>query len=313
MTTKMLINGHLADKPAADEDPHPESPFRGWIEADPGARFPAEAGRYHLYVSTACPWCHRTTLVRALKGLVEAITMTEMAVVMGEESWRIDTELFDPAAEVPRDRFLHEVYTRADPTHTGPITVPVLWDKRTHTIVSNDSGDIMRMLGHAFGHVASNDLDLRPADLADEVDRWNALVHERVNAAVYRAGFATAQEAYDEAATALFEALHQIDRHLEGRRWLLGDRLTEPDLRLYATLARFDAAYSTHFKLDRRRVADHPNLQAFLDRLLALPGVAGTIDIDRMRRHYFLSHPWIDPTGIVPLGPAGALDATAGD
>lgn len=304
--TKMLIDGRLADKPSADGSgryERLESPFRHWIEPDPDARFPAEPGRYHLYVSTACPWCHRATLVRALKGLTEAITTTEMAIVMGEASWAIDQERFDPATGVPPDRFMHEVYVRADPDYTGPITVPVLWDKCTGMIVSNESADIMRMLGSAFDGVVGNDLDPYPADLRDEIDPWNAFVHERINSAVYKAGFASTQAAYDEAAIALFDAFRTIESHLEGRSHLIGERLTEPDLRLYATLVRFDAAYVTHFKLDRSRVVDHPNLHALLERIHTLPGVARTLETERMRAHYFLSHPALDSTGIVPLGP----------
>ena len=304
--TKMLIEGRLANKPESNDGRYErlESPFRHRIEPRADARFPAEHGRYHLYISTACPWCHRATLVRALKGLGDAITTTEMAVVMGEASWAIDPERFDPGAGVPQDRFMHEVYVRADPRYTGPITVPVLWDKRDGTIVSNESADIMRMLGSAFEGVEGNDLDLYPEPLRGEIDSWNEFVHERINSGVYRAGFAGTQSAYDEAALAVFEALETLESHLASRSHLVGDRLTEPDLRLYTTLVRFDAAYATHFKLDRARIVDYPNLQTLLESVHVLPGVAATMDTQRMRAHYFLSHPALNPTGIVSLGPA---------
>jgi len=302
---KMLIDGVLTEKPKQGDGVfrRMSSGFRGWIEPHRDAEFPAEAGRYHLYVSMACPWSHRTTIVRALKGLEEIISVTQMDPLAGPDGWRIDTEAFDPAAGVPCDDYLYQVYQRAEPGHTGPVTVPVLFDKRSNRIVSNDSGQIMRMLNSAFDEFTYGAPDFYPPDLQQDIDRISDEIYAPINNGVYRAGFATTQAAYDEAITALFEKLDELDALLGTRRYLTGERLTEADWRLFTTLVRFDPVYVTHFKTDRKRIADYGNLSPYLRDLYQVPGVAGTIDMSAIRQHYFLSHRHINPHGIVSAGP----------
>ena len=310
---KMLIDGELREKPSADDGRFVrlESGFRDWISRDGSTEFPAEAGRYHLYISKACPWSHRTTIMRTLKGLDTVISTTCMDAFMGEESWQIDQSAFDESAGVPADAFLFEVYQRAQPRYTGPITVPVLWDKKTQRIVSNESADIMRMLNDAFREFSDSDVDYFPPQHRQEIDRINAFVYKNVNNGVYRAGFATSQEAYDEAIGNLFSALDQLDNLLAGRRYLTGRRITEADWRLFTTLIRFDPVYATHFKTDRRRIADYPNLGAYLRELYQVPGIAQTVDMDHIRQHYFQSHKHLNPAGIIPIGPDINLDRPA--
>ena len=301
---KMLIDGVLAEKPKSGDGKFVRmgSGFRGRIEPEADAEFPAEAGRYHLYVSMACPWSHRTTILRSLKGLTDIITVTQMEPLVGEESWKIDTSGYDPEAGVPRDEFAYQVYLRSDPKYTGPITVPILLDKKTGRIVSNDSADIMRMLNSAFDGVVGPDLDFYPQALRQEIDRISEGIYGAVNNGVYRAGFATTQASYDEAVTALFEELDRLDALLGTRRYLTGDRITEADWRLFTTLVRFDPVYVTHFKTDRKRVADYPNLAPYLRELYQVPGVSGTIEFGPIRQHYFQSHTHINPHGIVSVG-----------
>ena len=310
---KMLIDGELREKPSADDGRFVrlESGFRDWISRDGSTEFPAEAGRYHLYISKACPWSHRTTIMLTLKGLDTVISTTGMDAFMGEESWQIDQSAFDESAGVPADAFLFEVYQRAAPRYTGPITVPVLWDKKTQRIVSNESADIMRMLNDAFREFSDSDVDYFPPERRQEIDRINAFVYKNVNNGVYRAGFATSQEAYDEAIGKLFSALDQLDNLLAGRRYLTGRRITEADWRLFTTLIRFDPVYATHFKTDRRRIADYPNLGAYLRELYQVPGIAQTVDMDHIRQHYFQSHKHLNPAGIIPIGPDINLDRPA--
>jgi putative glutathione S-transferase len=287
------------------------SAFRNWVTADgrPGPSgeggFEGEPGRYHLTVSLACPWAHRTLIVRALKGLEEAISVSVVSPYMREEGW-----VFHPESEggVPGatadalfgSRRVYELYQRAKPDYSGRVTVPVLWDRERNTIVSNESAEIIRMLNDAFGAGAP---DLYPQDLREEIDAVNARVYDRVNNGVYKAGFATKQEAYEDAFTALFAELDALEERLDGRRYLCGSRLTEADIRLFTTLVRFDAVYVGHFKCNRRRIADYPNLSNYLRDLYALPGVAPTVNLEHIKRHYYGSHPTINPTGIVPLGP----------
>lgn len=276
-----------------------DSQFRDWIKADGSTRFAPEAGRYHLFVSLACPWAHRTLILRALKGLEDAIGVSVVDPLMLSEGW-----VFSEPEPVTGATRLHEVYTRAKPDYSGRVTVPVLWDKRTGTIVSNESAEIIRMLNREFAGIARDDTDYYPADLAAEIDRVNALVYDRVNNGVYKAGFATSQDKYEQAFDALFAMLDDLDARLGSTRWLVGNRLTEADWRLFTTLVRFDAVYVGHFKCNQRRIADYPNLSGYLRDLYQVPGVAGTVNFDHIKRHYYASHATINPTGIVPKGPA---------
>ncbi|KQP82779.1 glutathione S-transferase family protein [Methylobacterium sp. Leaf117] len=289
-----------------------DAKFRNWVTADgaPGPTgaggFPAEAGRYHLYVSLACPWAHRTLIVRALKGLEDAISVSVVDPHMGAEGWVFGDSPGATPDTVNGAARLYEVYLRNDPGFTGRVTVPVLWDKRRATIVSNESAEIIRMLNGAFGGAGP---DLYPTDLAEAIDAVNARVYDAVNNGVYKAGFATEPDAYAEAFTALFAELDALEARLDGARYLCGSRLTEADIRLFTTLVRFDAVYVGHFKCNRQRIADYPNLSNYLRDLYALPGVAGTVNLTHIKRHYYESHPTINPTGIVPLGPALDFDA----
>lgn len=280
-----------------------ESRFRGRVTADGSSGFPARAGRYHLYVSLACPWAHRTLIVRRLKGLEDAVGVSVVHWLMRGQGWT-----FDPAPGATGDRvnglrYLRELYTLADPGYTGRVTVPVLWDRERRTIVSNESADIVRMLNAEFDAFGDPSVDLYPADLRDEIDRVNERVYAAINNGVYRAGFATTQEAYEEAHDELFRALDEMEERLSRSRYLVGDRITEADWRLFTTLVRFDAVYVGHFKCNRRRIADYPNLSGYLRELYQVPGVAGTVDMVHIKNHYYASHDSINPTGIVPKGP----------
>ncbi|MCJ2008439.1 glutathione S-transferase family protein [Methylobacterium sp. E-041] len=283
------------------------SAFRSWVTADgsPGPSgeggFKAEPGRYHLYVSLACPWAHRTLIVRALKGLEDAISVSVVDPHMGAEGWVFGDSPGATPDPIHHATRLYEVYRAADPRYTGRVTVPVLWDRERKTIVSNESAEIIRMLDGAFH---GGGPDLCPDDLRGEIDAVNARVYDRVNNGVYKAGFATAQSVYAEAFAALFAELDALDARLDRSRYLCGARLTEADIRLFTTLVRFDAVYVGHFKCNRQRIADYPNLSNYLRDLYALPGVAGTVDLVHIKRHYYESHPTINPTGIVPVGPA---------
>lgn len=286
-----------------------ESSFRNWVTADgaPGPSgkggFKAEAGRYHLYVSLACPWAHRTLIMRALKGLEEMISVSVVNWLMLEEGWTFK----DGPGVIPdminHARVLHEVYTRADPHYTGRVTVPVLWDKQQDTIVNNESAEIIRMLTTAFDHLGAKPGDYYPAALRAEIDAINARVYDTLNNGVYKAGFATSQAAYEEAIVPLFETLDWLEDRLAQRRFLVGNRMTEADIRLFTTLVRFDAVYVGHFRCNLRRIEDYPNLSAYLRDLYQWPGVAATVNMDHIKRHYYQSHRTINPVGIVPLGP----------
>ncbi len=279
-----------------------ESAFRRWVTADGASGFQAEAGRYHLYVSMACPWAHRTLIFRALKGLEAAIPCSVVHPDMLERGWTFTETHPD---HLFGETVLHRIYTRADPQHTGRVTVPVLWDTATNTIVNNESSEIIRMFNSAFAGIGTprTDTDYCPAHLVDEIDEINAVVYERVNNGVYRAGFATTQEAYDEAVEALFATLDALEQRLSAQPWLVGEQLTEADWRLFTTLFRFDPVYHTHFKCSRRRLRDYPALWAHTRRLYHQPGVAQTCDLDEIRRHYFYSHASINPHRIVPVSP----------
>lgn len=309
----LLIEGRWSDrwydtKSTGGAFVRSESRFRDRVAADGSTRFAPEAGRYHLYVSYACPWAHRTLIFRALKGLEGVIGLSVVEPLMLENGW----ELAEGADPVNGARFLHEVYTRADPAYTGRVTVPVLWDRATGTIVSNESAEIIRMLNREFDAFGDDSVDFCPEDLREEIDRVNAFVYDAVNNGVYKAGFATSQEKYEQAFDALFAALDELDGRLATRRWLVGNRQTEADWRLFTTLVRFDAVYVGHFKCNLRRIADYPNLSGYLRDLYQVPGVSDTVRFDHIKRHYYGSHATINPTGIVPKGPALDLDEPHG-
>ena len=286
-----------------------QSAFRSWVTVDGAsgptgdAGFAAEPGRYHLYVSLACPWAHRTLILRALKGLEEMISVSVVNPLMLNEGWT-----FDPGDGVIPDIVngasrLHEVYTAADPRYTGRVTVPVLWDRKTGTIVSNESAEIIRMFNAAFNGVGATGPDFYPDELRDEIDALNATIYDRINNGVYKAGFATSQAAYDEAVGTLFDELDALEARLSKQRYLAGARLTEADWRLFTTLIRFDAVYVGHFKCNLRRLVDYPSLWAWTRELYQVPGIAETVNIPHIKEHYYRSHRTINPTGIVPAGP----------
>lgn len=306
----LLIDGRWQDrwydtKTTGGAFVRPETHFRDRVSADDSTAFPAAAGRYHLYVSLACPWAHRTLIVRSLKKLDSVVSVTVVDPLMREHGWEIPAGA-DP---VNKARYLHEVYTKAEPDYTGRVTVPVLWDRETATIVNNESAEILRMLNGAFDAFGDAGVDLYPESLRDEIDRLNAFVYDRVNNGVYKAGFATDQGKYEAAFDALFEALDELDRRLADRRYLLGSRITEADWRLFTTLVRFDAVYVGHFKCNLRRIADYANLSGYLRDLYQVPGIAATVNFDHIKRHYYASHTQINPTAIVPRGPALDLGA----
>ncbi|MXO86527.1 glutathione S-transferase family protein [Altererythrobacter aurantiacus] len=286
-----------------------ESAFRNWVTPDGSAGptgdgdFRAEPGRYRLYISLACPWAHRANVARHLKGLTGIIDLAVVHWLMVDGGWSFrDGSCVTKEPEIDAD-FLHQLYTHAKPDYSGHVTVPVLWDTKRKTIVNNESADILRMFGSAFDDCGANDLDLYPEGLRDEIDRLNERVYDTVNNGVYKAGFATTQEAYDEAVGPLFDMLDELEGRLNGKEWLVGDRLTEADIRLWTTLIRFDPVYYVHFKCNVRRIRDYPNLAAFTQRLLALDGVEETVNFEHIRRHYYESHKQLNPNGIVPAGP----------
>src|SRR5688572_16453096 len=286
-----------------------EAQFRNWVTADgsagPSGRggFRAEPGRYHLYVAYACPWAHRTLIMRKLKGLESSIGISAVNSYMGEQGWTFAPGPETIADSVNRVEKLYELYTLADPKYSGRATIPILWDKHERTIVSNESAEIIRMLNSAFDEVGANHNDYYPEELRAEIDELNAFIYPNVNNGVYRAGFATAQEAYEEAATGLFAALERLEGRLATRRYLTGARFTEADIRLFTTLIRFDPVYHGHFKCNRRRIVDYPNLWGFVRDVYQTGGIAETVHIDFIKRHYYGSHPNLNPPRIVPIGP----------
>ncbi len=287
-----------------------EAGFRNWITADgsPGPSgeggFEAEPGRYHLYVSYACPWAHRTLIFRALKGLEDMIPVSVSDPRMPDEhGWMFTDETGKSTDPVNGAEYLWQVYVKADPHYTGRVTVPTLWDKNRGTIVSNESAEIIRMFNSAFNDLTGNTDDYYPEKLRPRIDEINKRVYSDINNGVYKSGFATTQEAYNEAVTALFDALDWVESLLGEHRYLTGDRITEADWRLFTTLVRFDAVYVGHFKCNRRRIADYPNLSRFLKDLYEQPGVKQTVHMDHIRTHYYWSHTTINPYRIVPIGP----------
>jgi len=287
----------------------PDSGFRDWVTADgqPGpdgqTGHRAEAGRYHLYVSYACPWAHRTMIVRALKGLEDMIGLSVVDPLMRKNGWTFATTHGGTGDPLHGSDYLWQLYARARDGYSGKVTVPVLWDKARDTIVSNESAEIIRMLNTAFDGLGARAGDYYPTELRDEIDAVNATVYDRVNNGVYKCGFAQSQEAYDEAVGPLFAELDALEERLTGRDWLVGDRMTEADIRLFTTLVRFDAVYHGHFKCNVRRVQDYPALEGLLERMLAIPEIAETVHLDHIKTHYYASHLELNPTGIVPAGP----------
>lgn len=287
-----------------------ESQFRNWVTPDGSAGptgeagFKAEPGRYHLYVSMACPWAHRALIFRKLKGLEPMIDISAVHWYMGSEGWTFKQApgvIPDPINGAER---LYEVYLAADPGYTGRVTVPTLWDKQRGTIVSNESAEIIRMFNSAFDDVGANaELDFYPEDLREEIDEINSVVYSNVNNGVYKSGFATTQEAYEESVTALFDTLDDLDRRLATQRYLTGSRITEADWRLFTTLVRFDPVYFGHFKCNKRRIVDFPNLWGYTCDLYQQRGVSDTVNLDFIKKHYYGSHATINPPGIVPIGP----------
>ncbi|MBM7068627.1 glutathione S-transferase family protein [Actibacterium sp. 188UL27-1] len=284
--------------------------FRNWVTADGAAGpsgeggFPAESGRYHLYVSYACPWAHRTLILRALKGLEAHISVSVVDPDMMDKGWEMSGDYPGATGDPLYDaRYLSEIYTRADPQVSGRVTVPILWDKRRETIVSNESSEIIRMFNSAFDGLTGNAADYWPKDLRGPMEPVNDRIYGTVNNGVYKSGFATSQAAYDGAVTALFETMDWLEARLSGQRYLMGDRVTEADWRLFPTLVRFDPVYHLHFKCNRRRLIDYPNLWAYTRELYQWPGVAETVNTDHIVRHYHYSHETINPHRIIPINP----------
>ena len=280
-----------------------KSQFRDWITADGSSGFKAEPDRYHLYISLACPWAHRTLIFRKLKKLEEVISLSIVDPLMQENGW----EFTEYAGSIPDtlngSRYLHQIYTAAKEDYTGRVTVPVLWDKEKKTIVNNESSEIIRMLNSEFNEFGDPSLNFYPQELRDEIDRINAVVYANINNGVYKCGFATKQDAYEEAFNNLFGTLDQIENLLSEHRYLVGDKMTEADWRLFTTLLRFDSVYYTHFKCNLCRIEEYPNLSNYLRELYQFPGVQETVNFKHIKEHYFKSHKTINPTGIVPIGP----------
>jgi len=283
--------------------------FRNWVtkagSAGPTGEggFKAEAGRYHLYVSHACPWANRTLIFRELKGLNDVISVSVVHPLLESQGWSFDEYPEATGDQVNGFSYLREAYAASAEAYHGSITVPVLWDKQQQTIVSNESSEIIRMLNSAFDDYTNSDTDYYPESLRNEIDEINNLVYENVNNGVYRAGFSTTQLAYDRAFDRLFNALDELEQRLSSQRYLVGNQITEADWRLFTTLVRFDAVYYNHFKINKRRIIDYPNLWGYTRELYQVPGVAETVNMDHIKYHYFASHRSINPTGIVPRGP----------
>ncbi len=290
-----------------------DSQFRNWVRPDGSAGptgeggFKAEAGRYHLYVSLACPWANRTLILRSLKGLEDMIGVSVVNPYMRENGWT-----FAPGPGVIPDPgnadYMYQVYLRADPNYSGRVTVPVLWDLERNTIVNNESADIIRMLNSAFDGIGAKDGDYAPADLLPEIDEINAFTYDAVNNGVYKAGFATDQGVYEEEVRNLFSALDRLEERLGQQRYLVGDRVTEADWRLFTTLIRFDPVYHGHFKCNLKMLKDYENLWGYTRELYQWPGIRETVDFDHIKQHYYRSHDTINPNGIVPDGPVLDLD-----
>lgn len=297
----LLQNGRWHDqwydtKTSGGEFRRQDSRFRASLSADGSTGFKAEPGRYHLYVSLACPWAHRTLIFRSLKQLQPYIDVTVVDPIMLENGW----ELKDPLYQ---KEFLYQLYLKADASYEGRVTVPVLWDKKTQTIVSNESAEIIRMFNTEFNHLSGNQDDYYPQALRAEIDAVNKKIYHSINNGVYLAGFATSQAAYAKAFHELFATLDWLEQRLQGQRYLVGDTITEADWRLFTTLIRFDAVYYGHFKTNRQRIADFPAINGYMKELYQTQGIAETVDFGHIKTHYYASHKTINPTGVVPIGP----------
>jgi putative glutathione S-transferase len=311
----LLVDGVWRDEQHAQRTPagrfvRPATRFRNWITEDGSAGATGEGGfgaardRYHLYVSLACPWAHRTVIMRKLKGLEEIVSLSVVEPLYGPHGWWFGTSPGTIPDSVNGAGELMEIYLRADPKYTGRVSVPVLWDKDRRTIVNNESAEIIRMFNGAFGRFTNVRADYYPQALRAEIDRVNTLVYENINNGVYRTGFATTQEAYEDAFASVFAALDELEARLSRQRYLAGNAITEADWRLFPTLVRFDAVYYSHFKCNLRRIVDYPNLWSYLRDLYQQPGIAATVNMDHIKRHYYGSQRHVNPTGIVPVGPA---------
>ena len=277
--------------------------FRHWITKDGSSGFKAESGRYHLYVSLACPWAHRTLIFRKLKQLESLISVSVVSPDMLDKGWSFDPVTGSTGDDLYQSEFMHQIYTRDTPNYTGRVTVPVLWDKKTERIVSNESSEIIRMLNTEFNELTGNNDDFYPEALRADIDEINDLVYHTINNGVYKAGFATEQSVYEKAFKALFSTLDLLESTLAGQKYLCGDRLTEADWRLFTTLIRFDAVYHGHFKCNLKKLVEYPNLWAYTRELYQYPGVLETVNLEQIKQHYYGSHESINPTRIVPLGP----------
>lgn len=318
----LLVNGQWQDqwydtKKSGGEFVREDAQLRNWITADGSAGesgkggFTAEKDRYHLYVSYACPWAHRTLIFRQLKGLEDTITVSAVHPHMLENGWTFEQDNHGATGDTLFGKqFMHEVYTENKADYTGRVTVPVLWDKKLNCIVSNESSEIIRMFNSAFNHLTGNTEDYYPEHLRTDIDEINALVYNNINNGVYRCGFATAQSVYEKAFTRLFDALAKLEAILDNNRYLVGGTLTEADWRLFTTLVRFDPVYVGHFKCNLKRIADYPNLSGYLRELYQYPGVKATVNLEHIKSHYYYSHDMINPTRVVPKGPVLDLDAT---
>jgi putative glutathione S-transferase len=316
----LLVDGVWQDEQHAQRTPagrfvRPTTRFRNWITEDGSAGpsgeggFAAARGRYHLYVAWPCPWAHRTVIMRMLKRLEDVISMSVVEPLYGPHGWRFGDSPGTIPDTVNGAHELAEIYLLADPRYTGRVSVPVLWDRERRTIVNNESAEIIRMLNGAFGRFTDVATDYYPAPLRTEIDRVNTLVYENINNGVYRAGFATTQDAYEEAFRAVFTALDEMETRLTRHRYVVPGAMTEADWRLFCTLIRFDAVYYSHFKCNLRRIVDYPSLSGYLRDLYQHPGIAATVNLDHIKRHYYGSQRHVNPTGIVPLGPLLDLDA----
>lgn len=291
------------EQSAAGEFRRQADVFREWVTADGSSGYPAVPGRYHLYVSWACPWAHRTIIVRRLKKLEGMIGMTVVDPIRDERGWAFREGPGHSLDPINGFHFLSQAYTATDPSYRGRVTVPVLWDTVTKRIVTNSDDDLMRILNSEFDQFTTSTIDLYPIALRQEIDRLNEFIYENVNDGVYRAGFATSQRVYERAVRRLFDALDQLETRLGDHRYLFGERFVETDWRLFVTLIRFDAVYHGHFKCNIRRIIDYPNLFGYLKDLYQIDGIAETVNIDHIKRHYYITHDDINPTRIVPVGP----------
>lgn len=288
------------------------SKFRDNVSNDEDAKYPVESGRYHLYVSLACPWAHRALIFRKLKGLEEHIDVSVVHPEMLDNGWEFKEYPGSTGDKLYGFDYAHQIYTKVKPEITTRVTVPILWDKQTETIVNNESAEIIRIFNSGFNALTSNDDDYYPEALRQEIDDINEMVYHDINNGVYKAGFATTQKAYEEAVNALFHALDIVEERLSKQRYLVGSNITEADWRLFTTLIRFDAVYHGHFKCNKKQIADYPNIYGYMKELYQVPGVAETVNFDHIKRHYYFSHTMINPTQIIPVGPEQDLMSAHG-